>query len=209
MFAKHNFKQNFFSANGSGDDVTTKDILVTEVEKIIVDRPQDLIDVMLSSGIKIKVKPTRMDLINAFFNNLSNSEFQKNLAFLIVDNTQNPMYGELKSNFSAGELFGKAGATASTNTKPGSTGGTKVGADPVSSVANALSSVAGLFGSIKDGKNIKEQSKANMIANLQAQQLASQQQPQGMSTSTKWMLGFGGLIFVGIIVMAIMKSRQK
>ena len=209
IYAKHNFKQNFFSANGS-DDIATKDILLTEVEKIIADRPQDLVDVMLSSGIKIKIKPSKMDLINAFFNNLDNSEFQKKLAELIIDNSQNPMYGDVNSHLNAsadlGSMFGKAGSSAPTGTGTG--GSTKLTGGTVSSVADAVSSLGNLFGSIKDGKNIKDQSKANMIANLQAQQLASQQ-PQGMNPTTKAMLIFGGVLLVGIIAIVIVKSRKS
>lgn len=206
IYAKHNFKQNFFSANGSGDIVATKDIIITEVEKIIADRPQDLADVMLSSGIKIKVKPKKMDLINAFFNNIDNQEFQNKLAELIVDNTQNPMYGNLNASGDLGSIFGKAGSSAPSSGT--GTGSTKVGADAVSSVANAVSSLGNLFGSMKDGKNIKDQSKSNMIANLQAQQLASQQ-PQGMNPTTKGILIFGAVLLVGIIAIVIVKSRKS
>lgn len=205
IYAKHNFKQNFYFANGSGDAIATKDIITTEVEKIIADRPDDLRDVMLSSGIKIKMKPSKLDLINAFFKNIDNKSFQLNLAELIVDNTQQPMYGNLNASGDLGSLFGKAGSSTPST---GTGGNTKLTGGTVSSVADAVSSISNLFGSIKEGKNIKEQSKANMIANLQAQQLQAQQ-PQGMNPTTKALLIFGGVLVVGIIAMVIIKSRKS
>ena len=70
----HNKVANFMSANGSGDHKMKRDILLSEIAKIIVGHPKLVVFHLRESGFKIENNPSKSTLVTTVSNALNKSK---------------------------------------------------------------------------------------------------------------------------------------
>ncbi len=68
IYMKHNLYKNYMSADGSGDNKMKRDILLSEIAKIIVLKPWLVRNHLLTEGFKVSNNPSRSELVNAVSN---------------------------------------------------------------------------------------------------------------------------------------------
>lgn len=98
IFAKHNYYSNFCNASGADDHDMKRDMVLTEITKIIADQADDFKKAINDGG---GMWPKTNDvtpevLADTFIANLSNKKFQRNLAVLVLDNHNIPETALLK-----------------------------------------------------------------------------------------------------------------
>jgi hypothetical protein len=74
IYMNHNKVANFMSANGSGDHKMKRDILLSEIAKIIVGNPRLVVFHLRESGFKIENNPSNSTLVTVVSNALNKSK---------------------------------------------------------------------------------------------------------------------------------------
>ena len=112
LYMNHNLKNNYMNANGSGDTKMKKDILMSEVAKLIVNRPDKVAEHLRKAGYKISGRPSQRQLVKYTSDALHGSKkFATLIAKDIVGNGENYSvdYGALiDTGVKAGAEAGKA-----------------------------------------------------------------------------------------------------
>lgn len=84
----HNTASNFMNANGSGDSKMKRDILLSEIAKIIVGNPRLVVFHLRNSGFKVENNPSKSTLVTIVSNALNKSKkFATKMAHEILGNT--------------------------------------------------------------------------------------------------------------------------
>lgn len=181
---------NFGGSIKSKDSEMTKDIVFSEIRKILETNPSILIEGLNKSGISTPKNVSKKQLINLVVENLySNNKFQKKISEIIA-NGHNDKY----SNFDLGSLV-EGGTDATKKTAEGAAGGGVVGA-----VAGAIGSIFGTVGKFKDAKTQKEADKQKlMLAILQGDEKKTNYVPIIIISSI--------LIVGGIIAFVALKKK--
>ena len=74
LFMKHNFVSNYQNADGAEDNNLKRDILISEIAKLIVNKPQKVISLLSESGYDVSAGISSEDLSVAVVSTLSRSE---------------------------------------------------------------------------------------------------------------------------------------
>ena len=87
IYANHNFIENIINTQNSKDMSITREMIVSEVAKVIVGKPYEVKKILVGCGVAIEDRPGLKDLVVTVSNNIAKSLcLRKNLAKLIVLN---------------------------------------------------------------------------------------------------------------------------
>ena len=154
---------NFSGSIMSNDKEMQKDILLSEIHKILARNPQVLIEALNKSGIPTKKNISKDALINQTVEALySSKKFRDVISEVIVhghsdiySNADGALMGKIQG------LFGGAGESGG-EAVGGAVSGGGGGGDPVSAIAGAVGAIFGFAKSKSDEKNQKEADKAKL-----------------------------------------------
>jgi len=162
---------NFSGSIMSNDKEMQKDILLSEIHKILDKNPKSLIDALKNSGVDVPSDISKKHLIHLVVEAVyENTKFRENIAFLIAQNQH--------SNFSNanGELFdkikgffNKSGDGSSDSTAEGAGGkilGGAASGGALGAISGAVNSIFGFAKSKTDAKTQKEADKQKLILAL-------------------------------------------
>ena len=198
---KHDLMKNYTNADGAGDGEMQRDILISELAKLIVNSPQRVRNHLHNMGFKVSAKPSKTELANLVSAALLKSEgFAKLLSADIISGSY---------SFNVG---GQMGPPTMDYTAPAPTT-TKKAWDWTEFLKSSADLVNG-FGKIFGGKPRADADKAradadkaatNTDANkdLLAAIAAMDKQPANMGLY----IGVGILVIV-VVVVLIVKSRK-
>ena len=154
---------NFGGSMMSKDINMTRDVLLSEIHKILARNPQVLIEALNKSGIPTKKNISKDALINQTVEALYSSKKFRDVISEVIIHGHSDIYsnadGALMSKING--LFGGAGE-ASGEAVGGAVAGGGGGGDPVSAVAGAIGAIFGFAKSKSDEKNQKEADKAKL-----------------------------------------------
>jgi hypothetical protein len=199
-----NMMSNFSGAVLSNDKDMTKDVVLSEVHKILDKSPEVLIETLNKSGQAISKNASKKEIVHLTVENLyDNPKFRENISALIItgnENQYNNVDGALMDKLQG--LFSKVGGGGT----GGSTGGASapqvtVGADPISAIAGAIGSIFSFAKSKGDAKTAKEADKRKLQMSLLS---------DDGSKKTNWLpiVLIGGILLIGGAVAYIsLKSK--
>jgi len=159
---------NFSGGVLSNDRDMTKDVVLSEVHKILDKSPEVLIETLNSSGQAVSKNVSKKDLVHLTVENLyENPKFRDNISALIIlgnETNYNNLDGDGSVMDKLKGLFSKGGADAGS----GGVNAPKVtvGADPISAIAGAIGSIFSFAQSSKDRKAAKEADKRKLQMSL-------------------------------------------
>lgn len=188
-----NMMSNFSGAVLSNDKDMTKDVVLSEVHKILDKSPEVLIETLNKSGQAISKNASKKEIVHLTVENLyDNPKFRENISALIItgnENQYNNADGALMGKLQG--LFSKVGGGST----GGSTGGASapqvtVGADPISAIAGAIGSIFSFAKSKGDAKTAKEADKRKLQMSLLS---------DDGSKKTNWLpiVLIGGILLIG------------
>ena len=163
---------NFAGSMFAKDKDMTKDVILSEVHKLLDKNPDVLIATLRESDVKAKDSYSKEELISIVVDNLyDNDKFRKNVSKLIENgyksnysNADGKFMDKLKGIFSGGgDTPGGTGTDAISKIGGGATSGGVVGA-----IAGAVDSIFGTVGKFKEAKNQKEADKQKLIQSMLA-----------------------------------------
>ena len=185
-----NMMSNFSGGILSNDKDMTKDVVLSEVHKILDKSPEVLIETLNSSGQAVSKNVSKKDLVHLTVENLyENPKFRENISALIIagnetnyNNADGAVMDKLKAFFSKGGGGADAGSG-------GSAPKVTVGADPISAIAGAIGSIFSFAQSGKDRKAAKEADKRKLQMSLLAED----------DKKTNWLpiVLIGGILLIG------------
>ena len=73
IYADHNFIENLINTQNSKDMSITREMIVSEVAKVIVGRPYEVKKILVGCGISIEERPGVRDLVVTVSNNMARS----------------------------------------------------------------------------------------------------------------------------------------
>lgn len=176
------FKSNFMNAVGSNDVELQKDIILDQIAELIKTDVSSVVDALVKSGVSMPEKYSKIDVVNAVSKSIySNTEFQKNIGFLIQKKTV---------NFSNG--VGDA---------PAPTTGSGIGAALGSFFSTSLGSVVGVIGSVQERKKAEADAKTSLINKIFGDQ-------QTQKTDYLPVIIIGSVLLIGgIVAVVILKGK--
>jgi hypothetical protein len=151
-----NMMSNFSGAINSQDNDMAKDVLLSEIHKVLDKNPEVLIDALNNSGIATPSTISKRELVHKVVEALYESEkFRNNISKIIIQGNEQESYnnGDGKGVSSIMEGVSKTGG--------GAASGGVVGA-----IAGAVDSIFGTIGKFKEGKNQKEADKNKLLASI-------------------------------------------
>jgi hypothetical protein len=144
---------NFSGAVMSNDKEMQKDILISEIHKILHKNPKSLVEALKNSGVDVPKRISNDHLVHLVVEAVyENAKFRENVALLITENNH--------SNFSNGDGDGEA-IKAGGKILGGASSGGIVGA-----VAGAVDSIFGFAKSKTDSKTQKQADKQRLLLSL-------------------------------------------
>lgn len=186
-----NMMSNFSGGILSNDKDMTKDVVLSEVHKILDKSPEVLIETLNSSGQAVSKNLSKKDLVHLTVENLyENPKFRENISALIIagnETNYNNADGAVMDKLKA--LFSKGGGGADAGSGDGSAPKVTVGADPISAIAGAIGSIFSFAQSGKDRKAAKESDKRKLQMSLLAED----------DKKTNWLpiVLIGGILLIG------------
>ena len=186
-----NMMSNFSGGILSNDKDMTKDVVLSEVHKILDKSPEVLIETLNSSGQAVSKNVSKKDLVHLTVENLyENPKFRENISALIIagnETNYNNADGAVMDKLKA--LFSKGGGGADAGSGDGSAPKVTVGADPISAIAGAIGSIFSFAQSGKDRKAAKESDKRKLQMSLLAED----------DKKTNWLpiVLIGGILLIG------------
>lgn len=174
---QHNVKGNFMNAAGFGSDRLKEDIILSEIAKLIVVKPEVIVGYLNEAGLPVKGIPGKARLVKLVTKGIAAS---KKFATLL-----------------AKEMVG-AGTQLNGDGDTGSGGGQDWGA-MATSTASIVNSLAVLFAKPKKGNPPAQQNLQNHV------QAVNTIANDGWSTSTKVLVGFA--IGIPLIIGGIFAIR--
>jgi hypothetical protein len=188
-----NMMSNFSGAVLSNDKDMTKDVVLSEVHKILDKSPEILIETLNKSGQAVSKNVSKRDLVHLTVENLyDNADFRNNISAVIIGGNEegyNNADGALMSKLQG--LFSKGGSSDSgASSGGGSAPQVTVGADPISAIAGAIGSVFSFAKSKGDAKAQKESDKRKLTMSLLS---------DDGSKKTNWLpiVLIGGILLIG------------
>jgi fructose-1,6-bisphosphatase/sedoheptulose 1,7-bisphosphatase-like protein len=185
-----NMMSNFSGGILSNDKDMTKDVVLSEVHKILDKSPEVLIETLNSSGQAVSKNVSKKDLVHLTVENLyENPKFRENISALIIAGNETNYYnsdGDVMDKLKG--LFNKGGGGADAGSG-GSAPKVTVGADPISAIAGAIGSIFSFAQSGKDRKAAKEADKRKLQVALLG----------GDDKKTNWLpiVLIGGILLIG------------
>lgn len=184
------FNKNWSSADGSGNTDFQKDVILDEVSRLIeLDRPV-VVSALKESGYKISPKAKKKEVIDKTVSALYRSnQFRHDIAKAIVS-ANDPKYANAGGSASgAGSGAGKVG-----------------GIDPVTAIANATSSLFGIFSSGFASR--EEKLRLQQEQERTKQQMYDKLLTENEKTNYLPYIVIGGVLIIGGIV-AFFALRNK
>ena len=222
-YAYHNFTENFKSIQNTKDINMTRELLLSEMTKVIAGRPSMVQKALIGCGVSLDARPSTRDLVRAVAYNSTDLCVRTKMMELIVANQlpfikgSNPLGNEKVSSFDTDvnrdAFMNQAGDNSSS-----SSGG---GGDYVGEGVKLIGTIFGLINNNKTFKNATEQraheleiAKINqgiMLAQLKIDANkdvvgVTQSSIGGGSTVTYILLGVGAVAIIGF---AIYSSRKQ
>ena len=220
----HNFTENLKAVQNTKDINMTRELILSELTKVIEGRPSMVQKALISCGVSIDPRPSKRDLVGAVAFNLTDLCVRTRMMELIVANqlpfikSSNPLGNEKVSSFdtdvSRDAFMNQAGNNSSS--KSGVTTNDLIGTG-----LDVFGKIIGINTANKTFKNAAEQrahelqiakiNQSTMLAQLEAganQNVGGVTQAGigGGSTITYILLGVGALAIIGF---AIYSSRKK
>jgi len=188
-----NMMSNFSGGVLSKDRDMTKDVVLSEIHKILDKSPEVLIETLNSSGQAVSKNVSKKDLVHLTVENLyENPKFRDNISALIIEGNEtnyNNLDGDGSFMNKLQGLFNKGGGGADASSGGGSAPKVTVGADPISAIAGAIGSIFSFAQSGKDRKAAKESDKRKLQMSLLADD----------DKKTNWLpiVLIGGILLIG------------
>lgn len=169
---------NFSGSIMSNDKEMQKDIILSEIHKILHKNPKSLIEALKNAGVDVPSRISNKHLVHLVVEAVyENAKFRENIALLIAENqTSNfsnangELVDKIKSFFSKS---GEASSSESTDSK----GGVAVGGGVVGAVAGAVNSIFGFAKSKADAKTQKEADRQKLLLSLSEEKKKSNLMP--------------------------------
>lgn len=206
LYVKHNLRDNYFSANGLGDERMKRDIIISEIAKMIVNRPADVISALNRNGVKTSTRPTHKELVGKVSDAMHNSQkFTTDLVSMFAVNKR-PM----SADGSAAQTTG----TQTTGVK------TQDYAAMAAGTADTVKFIGGLFGGKKKRKAQEAKDRAAAAEAARQKALAQSQLNHavkgvsgGKDTESNLMLyvgiGVGSALLITLAVVMYVKYKNK
>jgi hypothetical protein len=163
---------NFSGSMMSNDKEMTKDILISEIHKILHKNPKSLIEALKNSGVDVPSRISNNHLVHLVVEAVyENAKFRENVAYLITENNHSNFSnanGELLEKFKSW-FANKGEGSDSTETAGEAVGKVLGGASSggvVGAVAGAVNSIFGFAKSKSDAKAQKEADKQKLLLSL-------------------------------------------
>ena len=223
----HNFTENFKAVQNTKDINMTREILLSELTKVIAGRPAMVQKALIGCGVSVEPRPTTRQLVSVVAYNLTDLCVRTKMMELIVANQlpflkdSNPLGQEKVSDFdvdvSRDAFMNQAGPT----TTPPASSNSFGTSDIVGTGVQLFGTIVGIQQSNKTFKNAAEQrahelqlARMNQDLMLKQLELGANQQVSGVtqsrigggSTVTYILLGVGAIAIIGF---AIYSSRKK
>ena len=183
-----NMMSNFSGAINSQDNDMAKDVLLSEIHKVLDKNPEVLIDALNNSGIATPSTISKRELIHKVVEALYESEkFRENVSKFVIEENESYNNGDGKGVSSIMEGLSKTGG--------GAASGGVVGA-----IAGAVDSIFGTVGKFKEAKTQKQADKNKLLASI------LEDKPK--KTNYLPIIIIGGVLLIGGIV-AYVSLKQK
>lgn len=105
LYVAHDLKNNYH--NATGDAKMKRDIIMSEIAKLIVNRPDEVVALLEKYDLKVPKKPTHKHLVKAVSHGLHKSKkFAADIAILIVGKKELSADGDKTTDYSS--LLGSA-----------------------------------------------------------------------------------------------------
>jgi len=229
-YTYHNFSENFKAILKTKDMNVTRELMLSELTKVIEGRPAEVSKALIGCGVSINARPTKRDLVGAVAYNLTDLCVRTKMMELIVANQlpfikgSNPLgktkeaVTEFDTDVSRDAFMNQTGPTT---TPPASSNsyGTR---DIVSDGVELFGTIVGIGQSNKTFKNAEEQrahelqlAKMNQELMLQQMNLTANQQVSGVTESrigggntiTYILLGIGAIAIIGFSIYSSRKNK--
>lgn len=169
---------NFSGSIMSNDKEMQKDILLSEIHKILHKNPKSLIEALKNAGVDVPSRISNKHLVHLVVEAVyENAKFRENIALLIAENQTSNFSnanGELVNKIK--DFFSKSGEGSSSESTD-STGGVAVGGGVVGAVAGAVNSIFGFAKSKADAKTQKEADRQKLLLSLSEEKKKSNLMP--------------------------------
>ena len=226
-YAHHNLFQNLKRIKNSKDMTISRELIISEIAKVIVGRPFEVRKILIGCGINISENATRKEIVYAVnFNMARNLCLRNKISALISSNqlpfptgSTRPTLGEFDTDSGLDKYVNVDGTT--TTPTPGQTsGGGMTASDWTSGISTLVGIGYGIWqtgASRKDARAQREHEMelANMNSDLMLKQMdmkASEPTTNvagvggGTSTMTWVILGIGA---VAVVIFAVVASKRN
>ncbi len=232
-YTYHNFSENFKAILKTKDMNVTRELMLSELTKVIEGRPAEVSKALLGCGVSINARPTKRDLVGAVAYNLTDLCVRTKMMELIVANQlpfikgSNPLgktkeaVTEFDTDVSRDAFMNQTGTTPTTTSTSG--GGSSFGTGEIISTGVQLfGTIVGIGQSNKTFKNAEEQrahelqlARMNQELMLQQMNLTANQQVGGVTESrigggntvTYILLGIGAIAIIGFSIYSSRKNK--
>jgi hypothetical protein len=215
----HNFASNLKNIKNSKDMAITRELVVSEIAKVIDGRPFLVKKALIDCGIPLSNKPDKVELTKVLFFNLAGSTCLRNALGELVTNNQYPIAMSRKK----AQRRGNSPMDIDANRDEFMNAGGEATGQIIAGITSLIGTGAGIWSSNKGFKSASEQrahemqlAQMNSDLALQQMNLMSSQgggaplQEAGMGSGSSmlvWILV--GVGVVGIIGYAVYSSRKN
>ena len=204
IFESHKLFENIKNMRGTNDMSISRELILSELSKIIMSRPTEVRRVLINCGVAINERPSKVELVKKVNYNIAQSKcLRDNLGQMIADN-QIPFGNEKYMNAEGGQT------------------GSNFGQNWGSTIGNIIGTGFGIWQtgqSRKEGQSQRahEMELARLNTETMLKQMELQQQLSGMQNVQQAGTGGGGNMItillvlgaVAVIGFAIYASRKK
>lgn len=208
IFESHKLFENINKMKGTNDMSISRELILSEMSKIIMSRPTEVRRVLINCGVAINERPSKVELVKKVNYNIARSRCLRNsLGQMIADN-QIPFGNE--------EYMNQSGTQTQSSSK------SSFGSDWGGTIGNIIGTGFGIWQtgqSRKEGQSQRahEMELARLNTETMLKQMELQQQLSGMQNVQQAGVGGGGnmvtiLLVLGVVAVigfAIYASRKK
>eukprot|EP01047_Picozoa_sp_COSAG01_P058545 COSAG01_NODE_6912_length_3443_cov_2.051136_5_plen_232_part_00 len=229
-YTYHNFSENFKAILKTKDMNVTRELMLSELTKVIEGRPAEVSKALIGCGVSINARPTKRDLVGAVAYNLTDLCVRTKMMELIVANQlpfikgSNPLgktkeaVTEFDTDVSRDAFMNQTGPTT---TPPASSNSFGTG-EIISTGVQLFGTIVGIGQSNKTFKNAEEQrahelqlAKMNQELMLKQMNITANQQVSGVTESrigggntiTYILLGIGAIAIIGFSIYSSRKNK--
>lgn len=203
-FPKDSFYTNFVGVWRSKDVEITNELIKDELAWLIANKRKEVIAMLKEVGITIDNKAKDEKIIDAVLDNRDNVRLHTGIAYLITKRHEPEM--EKFSGLLTDEDAPSSGSSSSSDNETGGLGSIFGSMNPVSAVANAISSVFGFAQSAKEAKAQKEHDRAELIQSVMAYKTAK---AGGGGSNTTLYIILGLVVVGGLIAAYFLVNKAK